>query len=117
MKGIVGLVTGVLIILVVIFAYFYYVPRPCCPLELPPKNLPRYAYSTPTPLLPISAQQAGDASDNHSAPISNTCAFTWDHGAEKSVVLPPLAVTRGINSGRPVESSTLPPRYMDGSDG
>jgi len=115
----------------------------------------RYANSTLTPkhLLPISAQQAGDASDIRSAPDSsaltpdtyyyptnsrssipkslrqaressdspdaNTRTFTRGRGRGKSVVLkpPPPAVTRGIDLGRPVEPSTLPPMYMDGSDG
>jgi uncharacterized protein (DUF58 family) len=62
-----------------------------------------------TSLLPTSAEQAGDASDIHSAPDANAPACTLDQGREDRGVLrqPPPAVMRGRDNrgsylGRPV---------------
>jgi len=71
---------------------------------------------------PTTAQQleAGDASDNCSPTDVNPPACAQDEG-ENNLALPPPAVTQdkyGYNSGRPhLQSSTLPPMYMDASDG
>ena len=106
------LVTGTVVAILGLVVYFYgprllrrrriYPPAPSPPISKPP-------------ILPTSAH----ARDSGTVPNANTRAFARDHG-RRSVILPPppLAVTRSIDfKGSLVESYTLPPMYMDGSDG
>lgn len=71
---------------------------------------------------PTTAQQleAGDGSDDCSPTDFNPPARDQDEGGN-TLALPPPAVTQdkyGYNSGRPhLQSSTLLPMCMDGSDG
>ena len=117
MKGtdIVAIVTGIIVFIFLVL-YFHF-SKPCGPRSWRRRSTYRTANgkpSTPKSLLPTSAQQTGDASDIRTAPNANIRAFT-----QKTEVLPPPppAVMRGIDLGLPVESSTLPPMYMDGSAG
>jgi hypothetical protein len=83
--------------------------------------LPEATLNSPEEPPPTTAQQleAGDASDDCSPTDVNLLACAQDEGGN-TLALPPPAVTQdkfGYNSGRPhLQSSTLPPMYMDGSD-